>query len=56
VLGQSTLSALHCPITAPIHLALGHGSTGVLILAVVWTLQSARPREPNERRRAEPLD
>jgi hypothetical protein len=39
VVGQSGLSALHCPLTAPIHLALGHGSLGVLVLGVVWALR-----------------
>jgi hypothetical protein len=33
VIGQSALAALHCPLTAPIHLAVGHGSLGLLVLA-----------------------
>jgi hypothetical protein len=42
VIGQSALSALHCPLTAPIHLALGHGSLCLPVLGLVAALQCSR--------------
>lgn len=42
VIGQSALSSLHCPITAPSHLALGHGALGLLVLVVIGSLRHSQ--------------
>lgn len=42
VVGQSALCALHCPLTAPVHIALGHGALCSAFLGLVWALQFLR--------------
>jgi hypothetical protein len=41
VAGQSSLLSLHCPLTAPLHLAWGHASVGIVVAAAVGAWRAA---------------
>jgi hypothetical protein len=41
VAGQSALLSLHCPLTAPLHLAWGHASVGIVVAAAVGAWRAA---------------
>lgn len=52
MIGQSALCTLHCPLTAPIHIALGHGALCASLLGVVWAFWALRCRERSRNHRS----